>query len=484
MPTIHDKVQHVIVVMLENRSFDNMLGWTFNPAEMPPGDEASPVLAVDPDHSHVGAMWQLLGGPEPPTIPPPAPTSPLTMSGFATSYGRQGGDGPLVLHGFHREQVPVLSQLASDFAVCTRWFSSLPGQTWPNRNFAHAATSDGEVDIVVRLYSNRTIFQQIEDAGGTWRVYHQGPAQIWCFPALWPRPFKNRFDDHEDLLNDIRNNELPQYAFVEPDHGLIFRDALDSSNSQHPANNTKDDRDFLAGERLVLSIYDALTRNPAVFAKTLLVVTYDENGGFADHVPPPAATPPDGKGHQRFGFNLFGVRVPTVLVSPWIPVDTIDGTTYDHSSIPRSLRELFAPTARPLTARDASAPSFLGNLSLDAPRVLPPPAAPLAPFAPTALPSAALSARVLSHSSELAAPPRSLDDFQQSLVELSGMVDQGLRAERAAGRAATAGVATARPVAAAAAAAAPPVRAFVTEAERQLYLQDVTRRLQRSTTSG
>lgn len=464
MLELRDKVSHVIVLMLENRSFDHMLGHTFDPARLPVPDPASYVLPVDPDHSHRGVMWQLLGH-EPPEPPPPAPTAPLTMSGFADCYARRAGDGPAVLRGFRREQVPVLSTLALEYATCTRWFCSVPGQTWPNRNYAHAATSDGEVDIVVRLYHNPTIFERIEDAGRSWRVYHQGPAQVWCYPALWPQPGSNRFDDHDDLLDDIRNDRLPSYAFVEPDHGLVFREALDASNSQHPGNNTRDGRDFLAGERLLHSIYSTLVARPEVWRRTLLIVTYDEHGGFADHVAPPAAVAPGGRSSDVFGFTLLGPRVPTLLISPWIPRGTRDERTYEHSAIPRALRELFAPKSAALTRRDAAANLLLDNLSLDAPRTdLPMPVLPAPERAERA-------ARVARASAALAQEPRELDSFQQSLIGLSEIVDRQLRAPAAerttrAERDSLAGRA--------------PASAFTTEGERQFFLQDVVRRFQKA----
>jgi len=465
MPTIHDKVKHVIVVMLENRSFNNMLGWLKNPDNMPRSEPASYSLPVDPDHSHEGVMWQLLG--KKPTAWP-APTSPITMGGFAAEYEASGGHGVDVLRGFKPEQVPVLSTLAQEFATCTRWFCSVPGQTWPNRNYAHAGTSDGEVNIKIRFYKNPTIFERIHAAGGSWRVYHQGPAQVWCFPALWLEPFHHRFADHADLVDDIRNDRLPNYAFVEPDHGVIFHDTQHSSNSQHPGNNVVDGRDFRAGEMLLHTIYTTLLASPEVWRKTLLIVTYDEHGGFADHVPPPDnAVAPDDNGLNYFGFTLLGPRVPTVLVSPWIRRGADDGqTTYDHSAIPRALRELFAPDSEPLSRREQHAALLLKRLALDEPRADVPTTQPLR-VAPTLR-----AERVSAASTTLAAPPRPLDPFQQSLVELSQLVDNGLRTEAAATR-------LSRDRFVESVNAAPDAMyPFVTEADRQFYLQDVVRRFQ------
>jgi phospholipase C len=200
-------------------------------------------------------------------------------------------------------------------------------------------------------------------------------------------------------------------------------------------------------------------------------VTWDEHGGFADHVAPPNdATPPGGSSNPDFAFTVLGPRVPAVLVSPWIPRGRRDGALYEHTAIPRALRELFAPAAPPLSAREAAGSRLLDNLALDAPRSDVPITRPAADLVPDE------SLHVMSMSAELAKPPRRLDEFQESLVELAELVDEAIRAEEAAPMVPHA-AAVART---AAAAAVRPRRAFVTEAERQMYLHDVTRRLQRA----
>ena len=250
------------------------------------------------------------------------------------------------------------------FAVCTRWFSSVPGQTWPNRNFAHAATSDGEVDNSLRLYTNPTIFEHLGAAGHRWEIYHRGAPQSWAFRRLWLAAPGGGFSGHDRLFQAIENDRLPHYAFVEPDH------FWPSSSSQHPGNNRKNGDDFGRGEALVQRIYEALVARPNVFAKTLLVVTYDEHGGFYDHVVPAYdAKYKDGRvAAGGFAFDLLGVRVPTILISPRIPAGTVDNQVYDHTSLAASLRALFMPGSSPLSSREARAETFLHNLSLSTPR--------------------------------------------------------------------------------------------------------------------
>jgi phospholipase C len=276
-----------------------------------------------------------------------------------------------------------LAQLARDYVVCTRWHSSVPGATWPNRNFVHAATSDESVDIELGFYRDRTIFELLdrEDTASprpTWRIYHHDTPQVIAFDRLWKNGRWRRWFDAGQLLDDVRAGTLPNYSFVEPCHTGT------KANSQHPENNeTIVSDDFERGDQLVASIYNALVANDDLFRQTVLVVTYDEHGGFFDHVPPPRAVHPDAPGNRRrsreisrrlvskfveygnrpFPFTHLGVRVPAVVVSPWVQDHTVDDTVYDHASIVASLRRLFAPTAEPLSRRDRHANDFLHLLA-------------------------------------------------------------------------------------------------------------------------
>jgi phospholipase C len=383
------KIQHLIVLMLENRSFDHMLGFlqyppgtefegvrgreSTMPNPLPGGGEAFPgpdapfALDVGPGHSHDDVLQQLLG-----TNDRSRPWQ-LTNDGFAANYDTNysPGNGRLALQCFPPEKLPVLSGLAQEFAVCDHWFCSVPGATWPNRNFCHAGTSNGEVNITVQAYHNRTIFQQLAAGDRDWAVYYGGfPPQSLAFTDLWS-PFKlhwlQRYKPIEQLYRAIGHDRLPHYAFVEPDMmGKL-------SDSQHPGMGGE--MDFRAGERLIWRIYDALRQNPAVFEKTLFLITYDEHGGFFDHVPPPASDeftvdeiyeePDTG---YRFPFDLLGLRVPAVLVSPWIERGTVDTTVYDHTSIAATLGKLFDLDLAPLGRRVQNINTFEAILSRDTPR--------------------------------------------------------------------------------------------------------------------
>ena len=276
-------------------------------------------------------------------------------------------------------RIPALAQLARTYAVCTRWHSSVPGATWPNRNFVHSATSDESVDIELGFYGDRTIFEALDDEETeprpTWRIYHHDTPQVFAFDSLWTESRRRRrWFDAGRLLDDIRDGTLPTYSFVEPCH------TGRKANSQHPGNNEAFAAgDFVRGEKLIASIYNALVANPELFKETVFVVTYDEHGGFFDHVPPPRAVHPERRGHRRrsrevgrrivskfieydnrpFPFTHLGVRVPTVVVSPWVADHKVDATVYDHASVVASIRRLWAPSAEPLSQRDRYANDFL-----------------------------------------------------------------------------------------------------------------------------
>jgi phospholipase C len=520
-------VAHVVVLMLENRSFDHLLGYVQHPdpaafdgllgagpftnpgwrgGTVASSPSAKQVLPVGPDHSHDAVMRQL-------TLTAGKPTN----QGFVRSYERKcrGRDqvsfggllGPLVnwLHGLSSpghavtgrgplamacqppEHVPVLARLACEFAVCTRWFCSVPGETWPNRNFVHAATSDGDTVNQTRPYTNPTIFELLEKHGADWRIYFDDTPQVWAFPALWDTADRHakwfpldRFTEH------AARGDLPAYTFIEPNHRpplhTLDHDPVigtpDLSNNQHPENNLVSnaaydtftlhgESDFTRAEQLIAAVYEALRANPELFDQTLLLVTYDEHGGLYDHVPPPTGVPSPGGGTsgvkivQRallyrksaaFDFTLLGPRVPAVVISPRVRAGMIDDQPRDHASIPATLRALFAPGAQPLTARDRWSPPFHHLLTLPESRtdlpdlsghatpivaaVSEPPAtlAPATEAAPTtqpapageAAPAAAEAAPAAQAAPAAAAEPPSVPAYYQPYMALADRVQQHL----------------------------------------------------------
>jgi len=378
-------IAHVVVLMLENRSFDSMLGRLypgradfdgltgnefnlFNRQKIPVWTSPSPLsLAAacipdpDPKEEFIHMTAQIFGAGL-------APPSPATMSGFAANYMLEppGMDPRSVMHGFSPEHVPVISQLGKSFGVSDRWHASAPNQTWPNRFFAHTGTAAGYVNNSPAHfpYTMPTIFSRLTNEGRSWRIYRHDMPQTATLADIWSELPDHLYSFDTDFMADAMAGRLPNYSFIEPRY---FSDPLLNRmpNDQHPPHNVA------FGERLIARCYDAL-RNGAAWKQTLFIVTYDEHGGIYDHVPPPAAVPPDDARPDDFAFDRFGVRVPAVLISPWIPAGSIirppAGGRYpfDHTSILATLRNLF-DLGEPLTNRDRAAPDVLHALSLPAP---------------------------------------------------------------------------------------------------------------------
>jgi phospholipase C len=275
---------------------------------------------------------------------------------------------------FPPDSLPVLTTLARQFGLCTRWFSSVPGQTWPNRFFVHCATSKGFIDnSLLHDYDMRTIFENISDVnGGTWKIYSHDFPQAQVLTGLDAPAFDDNWDSIGGFKDDCANGALPGYAFIEPKYTTFLGEA----NDQHPPHSIQ------AGERLIAEVYDAVRASPG-WNDSLLIVVYDEHGGLFDHELPPAAAPPDGNTSQ-FAFDRYGVRVPAVLISPYIDAGTIVETVFDHSSIPAMVKKTFGLPDF-LTKRDAAANTFEHVFTRDTPRtdtpanlsaLAPPPAAP------------------------------------------------------------------------------------------------------------
>jgi hypothetical protein len=333
------------------------------------------------------------------------------------------------------DRLPVLATLATSFAVCTRWHCSVPGATWPNRTMVHAGTADNTVDNEVRLYTNDTVFDRLGENGRPWRIYRDpdGLAHVMAFSRLWwdDAALRNWYN-MADFATHVDADDLPTYSFIEPCHDGV------RSNSQHPGNNTPERTgalsDFERGEQLLVSVYETLRAKPDVFAKTVLVITYDEHGGFYDHVPPPTDfTAPAPLGARprkttlarilgwfveqptsRFEFRLLGPRVPAVVVSPLIP-PTCDDTLYDHTTVPATVRKLFAPDGAELSAREARSNTLDHLWSLDRPRTDLPDLSGLRrpPVSPGAAPGPA--------------PPERDDEFARQLRALGELIREELR---------------------------------------------------------
>jgi phospholipase C len=406
-------VEHIVVLMLENRSLDHMLGYLYSDSQnvSPAGDpfegltgsesclgtDGQPVTVyqitpdttdayfmpgADPAEGYEATNSQCYGSASSPASGAVAP-----MNGFVTSYARaikdnqsmgwyvfQGTAESWIMACHTPQTLPVLSALASGFAVCDHWFGSAPTMTMPNRAFACAGTSQGHLDDKTKSFTCGSIFGALTTASVPWKIYGYSstPLTKVDFADTSSAP-ATCFGLFTDFQADAAAGSLPGYAFLEPSWAS-------TGSSQHPNYNVA------LGEQLLLDTYRAVRSGPD-WDSTLLIITYDEHGGCYDHVPPPwGAEPPDSTpGEYGFDFTRFGPRVPTVLVSPLIPAGTVhrvpDGSTpFDHTSILATVEHRFG--IQPLTKRDAAAPDVGAALTLATPRTDDPLSAVTAPTPP------------------------------------------------------------------------------------------------------
>jgi phospholipase C len=350
------KVEHIVVLMLENRSFDHMLGYLSleggrtdidglkagmsNDA----GGHTYPVKHLsathipnpkwDPDHSSAATDKQINGG---------------RMDGFAASFaetlagrGVSDPDPGMVMGYYNASDLPIYDHLAAQFCVCDRWHSSVPGATWPNRLYAVAGSADGSRDDKPKpppIYAKHSFVRHLDAARVNWRWYTYDVGTLRCVDHEYllghhehfayveksKLPFQVRLEEEllldEDcasFLEDAQRGRLAPVSWIDPN----FKDlnlAHVQSNDDHPPS------DVGAGQELVMLVYNALAAGP-LWEKTLLLVVYDEHGGFHDHVPPPEAPDDD-----PATFGRYGIRVPALVVSPWVAPRTVASSLLERS---------------------------------------------------------------------------------------------------------------------------------------------------------
>jgi len=391
------QIKHVVQLILENRSFDHMLGFLYadtgnvspsgqpfdglTGAEWNPDDTGRQVQVykiaagtadtylspgADPGEGYQNTNYQLFSTDD------PAPGAVPTNQGFVLNFKSAiasdiankytdtiAGTVPSQIMGMYTpDLLPVLSGLAKGFAVCDRWFASAPTMTMPNRAFASAGTSQGHMDDNVKTFTCPSIFGRMSDKTLDWAIYgyNRDPLTRLDFPDTQGAD-DSHFGHFRDFQDRCQAGTLPPYSFLEPSWDA-------TGNSQHP------NYDVASGEQLIFDTYTAVRTGPG-WESTLLIVTYDEHGGNFDHVPPPSGATPPGDGTQGeygFDFTRFGVRVPAVLVSPLIAAGTVfrGAGPIDHTSVLKTLQELFG--VEPLTARDQAAASLGDVLTLATPR--------------------------------------------------------------------------------------------------------------------
>ncbi|NNC13724.1 hypothetical protein HII28_17810 [Planctomonas sp. JC2975] len=431
---------HLVVLMFENRSFDHVLGRLYDGVRPPRGqafegvrngehpnrapdgtavasfvyDDPTDVLFSqpnpDPGETYPHVNTQLFGVVDPPSNADPgtedgirapwnAPESGRepTMDGFVhdyvTNYRIQRASEPSlseyspVMGGFTPEMLPVFSALARSFAVFDHWHCAVPSQTFCNRSFFHASTSHGFVtngqgggpDKWLNAPDVPTLFNRLQDAGLSWRVYYDAE-QVVSLTGLLHAPsieryWKTNFRSMDQFREDAANGDLPVYSFIEP--RMVF-----DHNDMHPPENIPTlsthgfesaFSDVRAAEALLADVYTSIRNSSSAKGSnainTALLVTFDEHGGLFDHVPPPSATPPSGHpdpGEMGFTFDRLGLRVPTILVSAYVEEGTVESEPTQHASVASSLTRQHG--LKPLTERDKHARTLQETIRLTVPR--------------------------------------------------------------------------------------------------------------------
>jgi phospholipase C len=430
------QIKHIVVLMMENRSFDNLLGWLYDPEhnkapfnKVPPpnfeglygkglsnpGPDGEPVPVgvetdltyplPDPGETYENVYCQLYNVAKVPSLDqvPPDPPQPPQMNGFVTNFSAQPSvvDPKIIMNCFRPASIPVLSSLAYYYGVCDHWFASIPSQTLCNRSFLYSGTSSGYVNNEGRnglFFVNRetpTIFSLLEATGISWKIYCASwrvtsLALLTQVRVMWRFLANSHFAHLDDFIRDAQKpGGLPSCSFIEP----IYMDSPHGAeNDMHPESwdfpvEFAGPSSLEKGEVLLYNVYQAV-RNSPDWNSTMLIIVFDEHGGCYDHVPPPAATPPDNivvqpgqPGYSGFQFNRLGVRVPAIVVSPFTAQQTVVNDCFDHTSVLSTIANAFdlPPEQRQkLGQRQANALDVSNALTLssrrtDFPPILEPP---------------------------------------------------------------------------------------------------------------
>ncbi len=364
------QIKHIVVLMMENHSYDNHLGmlarqgadgFTIGSSGTPTAVNPYPdgrlqhafrmpttcQLHFKPSQTWTNSHIQLDGG---------------KLDGFVKS-----GSGPVSMGYWQRADLPFYYSLASVFPLADRYFCSVLGPTFPNRRYLIAATSIGMINDTIPSLTgypaNGTIFDRLHKAAVTWKDYYSRTSVVptlALFPKLLTR-YPSNLTDVDDFFADAAAGHLPGFSLVEPNY---------------LTQSEEDPQNIAPGEQFVAKVIKSVTTGPA-WKNTLLIWTFDEHGGYYDHVVPPRAIAPDNippavnGGPSYTGFHQYGFRVPCVVVSPWARPNYVSHQVFDHASICALVEKKWNLPA--MTWRDANAHNMLDMLDLSTPAFAHPP---------------------------------------------------------------------------------------------------------------
>jgi phospholipase C len=360
VPKDLSRVQTVVIAMMENRSFDHILGHLGLP------DSGHPLAARIEGIQHAQVYYAHdTYQPKPITSPSLTPDPPHEredidvqinsilgpMHGFAQNYRNSSPDAdPMRVmeyctHGY----LPSTEFLARSFALCDNWFACLPASTLPNRLMAMSGyalvdhTPNGLFQIADNLFNDNPddlVYDWLRARGISWRVYYSGSFFFMQMPRLLDLyqgdvQVQNLFRPIDRLIDDFQSGDLPQVVFIEPLYEDDYRRGTASASDDHPPAS------LYGGQRHLKIVYDALSAGDT-WNNLVAFITYDEHGSFFDHVRPPAIpTAPPPQAQYSVGFNTLGVRVPGIVVSPFVQPASLCEQLLDHTSILKFLGEKF-----------------------------------------------------------------------------------------------------------------------------------------------
>lgn len=336
----HFNIDHVIVVMMENRSFDHLFGWLPNSDGKQAGMSYSDASGVahasyplapnytgcsfrNPDHSYAGGRIQYQNG---------------AMNGFLLDTANDA----FAIGYYQAPDLPFLSALATEYTTIDHYHCSVLGPTYPNRIFLHAAQTD-RLTNSTELCTLPTIWDSLDHAGVTARYYYNNAS----FLGLWGTKYLDIVHPYSDFLSDASSGNLPAVAFVDPRFTLLENG--DGNDFEPPS-------DIRAGDAFLAQTFQAVSSGPS-WKTSALIIVFDEWGGFFEHVPPPRIIAPNQTDPDLVdGRALLGFRVPAIVASPFTrgsPANPrVNHLLYDHTSILKFIEWRW--NLPPLTARDAS----------------------------------------------------------------------------------------------------------------------------------
>jgi len=361
------EIEHIVVVMMENHSFDNMLGMIGRGDGFALGHDGLPTAACPDGHGNLVHAYHMPSDCQTNGVGNDWNTGHRSYDN-GTNQGFVEASSGETMGYFTGSDMPFTWGLAQTFPIADRWFCSALAQTNPNRRYLFSGTSLGLVDdsLPSALPPNGTIFDSLNKYGITWKDYYSDTPSPLVYISLGAKPgIGDKFTHMAEFYRDAAAGSLPQFSLVEPNFSI--------SSEENP-------QDVQFGDQFLGDVVNAVLHGPK-WSKTLMIWTYDEWGGWYDHVPPPAAIPPDdvppnlAPGSPPGGFDRYGFRVPAGVISPYARRDFVSHTVYDHTSVLKTVETKWNLPA--LTRRDANAASVLEMIDLTSkPAFLKPPPLP------------------------------------------------------------------------------------------------------------